>query len=135
MAITKLLRLKESKKGNPAQHLINNIQYICDREKTEGGLWIGGNAGQETATIISTMLRNKKIWNKQDGTQGFHYVISFSPDCQVSEQTASDFADDFVQELLGGEFYYVTAVHNDRHHMHVHITFDSVAMTDGMKYH
>ena len=105
MAITKLLRLKESKKGNPAQHLINNIQYICDREKTEGGLWIGGNAGQETATIISTMLRNKKVWNKQDGTQGFHYVISFSPDCQVSEQTASDFADDFVQELLGGEFY------------------------------
>ena len=135
MAITKLLRLKESKKGNPAQHLINNILYICDREKTDGGLWIGGNAGQETATIISTMLRNKKVWNKQDGTQGFHYVISFSPDCQVSEQTASDFADDFVQELLGGEFYYVTAVHNDRHHMHVHITFDSVAMTDGMKYH
>ena len=64
MAITKLLRLKERKKGNPAQHLINNILCICDREKTEGGLWIGGNAGQETATIISTMLRNKKVWNK-----------------------------------------------------------------------
>ena len=112
MAITKLLRLKESKAGNPAQHLINNIRYICNPEKTEGELWIGGNAGQETATIISTMLRNKKLWNKQDGTQGFHYVISFSPDCQVSEQTASEFADDFVQELLHGEFYYVTAVHN-----------------------
>ena len=135
MAITKLLRLKESKKGNPAQHLINNIRYICDPEKTEGGLWIGGNAGQDTATIISTMIRNKKIWNKPDGSQGFHYVISFSPDCRISEQTASDFADDFVQELLGGKFYYVTAVHNDRHHMHVHITFDSVSMTDGMKYH
>ena len=135
MAITKLLRLKESKKGNPAQHLINNIRYICDPEKTEGGLWIGGNAGQDTATIISTMIRNKKIWNKPDGSQGFHYVISFSPDCRISEQTASEFADDFVQELLGGEFYYVTAVHNDRHHMHVHVTFDSVAMTDGMKYH
>ena len=135
MAITKLLRLKESKKGNPAQHLINNIRYICDPEKTEGGLWIGGNAGQETATIISTMLRNKKIWNKQDGSQGFHYVISFSPDCKIREQTASEFADDFVQELLHGEYYYVTAVHNDRHHIHVHVTFDSVAMTDGMKFH
>ena len=135
MAITKLLRLKESKAGNPAQHLINNIRYICNPEKTEGGLWIGGNAGQETATIISTMLRNKKLWNKQDGTQGFHYVISFSPDCQVSEQTASEFADDFVQELLHGEFYYVTAVHNDRHHIHVHVTFDSVAKTDGIKFH
>ena len=135
MAITKLLRLKESKKGNPAQHLINNIRYICDSEKTEGGLWIGGNAGQDTATIISTMLRNKKDWNKQDGSQGFHYVISFSPDCRITEQTASEFADDFVKELLGGEFYYVTAVHNDRHHMHVHVTFDSVSMTDGMKYH
>ena len=135
MAITRLLRLKESKTGNPAQHLINNIRYICNPDKTEGGLWIGGNAGQEPATIISTMLRNKKVWNKQDGSQGFHYVISFPPDCQISEQTASEFADDFVQELLHGEFYYVTAVHNDRHHMHVHVTFDSVAMTDGMKYH
>lgn len=84
---------------------------------------------------MSTMLRNKKVWSKQDGSQGFHYVISFPPDCRISEQTASEFADDFVRELLGGEFYYVTAVHNDRHHMHVHVTFDSVAMTDGMKYH
>lgn len=135
MAVTKLTRLKESKKGSRAAHLINNIKYICNLEKTEGGLWIGGNAGQDPSTILTTMLQNKRFWNKEDGSQGFHYVIAFPPLCGINEQTASDFARDFVNKLLGDDYYYVTAVHNDQHHMHVHITFDSVSRTDGMKFH
>ena len=135
MAVTKLTRLKESKKGNKAAHLINNIKYICNPEKTEGGLWIGGNAGQEPSTIITTMLRNKQFWNKEDGSQGFHYVIAFPPECVIDEERASAFGRDFVRKLLGDDFYYVTAVHNDQHHMHVHVTFDSVSRTDGMKFH
>ena len=135
MAVTKLTRLKESKKGNKAAHLINNIRYICNPEKTESGLWIGGNAGQDASTILTTMLQNKRFWNKEDGSQAFHYVISFPPDCSIDEQGASDFAQDFVRKLLGEDFYYVTAVHNDQHHMHVHITFDSVSRTDGIKFH
>ena len=92
MAVTKLTRLKESKKGSRAAHLINNIKYICNLEKTEGGLWIGGNAGQDPSTILTTMLQNKRFWNKEDGSQGFHYVIAFPPLCGINEQTASDFA-------------------------------------------
>ena len=36
MAITKLLRLKESAKGNRAAHLKHNLFYICDPDKCGG---------------------------------------------------------------------------------------------------
>lgn len=135
MAITKLLRLKESAKGNKAAHLKHNLFYICDPDKCGGGVWIGGNAGTRPEIIYETMIENKKYWGKEDGSQGFHYVISFPPELHVSEELAYQIAQDFAAELLGDRFYYAFAVHNDQHHMHVHITFDSVSKEDGYKFH
>ena len=89
MAITKLLRLKECSRGNKAQHLKNNIRYILNPEKTQGGLNIGGNAGVTWDWVYETMVENKRYWHKEDGSQGFHYVISFPPEADVSMQTAA----------------------------------------------
>ena len=135
MAVTKLLRLKEAKGKQKAAHLKNNIYYICNPEKCGGGLWIGGNAGTTPEIIYETMLSNKKLWGKEDGSQGFHYVISFPPDLPITEELAYQAAEEFCRELLGERFYYVFAVHNDRPHMHVHVTFDSVSKEDGRKFH
>ena len=135
MAVTKLLRLKEAKGNNKAAHLRHNIFYICNPDKCDGGLWIGGNAGTTPDIIYQTMIGNKQFWGKEDGSQGFHYVISFPPDLSVTEEQAYQIAEDFCRELLNGRFYFVFAVHNDQHHMHVHITFDSVSKEDGFKFH
>ena len=135
MAITKLLRLKESVRGSPAAHLKHNLLYICNLDKCGGGIWIGGNAGMSPEIIFQTMLENKRYWGKEDGSQGFHYVISFPPELSVSEEIAYQIAEDFTKELLGDDYYYAFAVHNDQRHMHVHITFDSVSKTDGYKFH
>lgn len=136
MAITKLLRIKEAKNRSSASaHLKDNIAYICRDDKTEGGLWIGGNAGNTAEAIYKRMIRNKEFWGKTDGSQGFHYVISFSPDSGVTPALASQIAEEFTEELLHGDFYYVTAVHTDTDHLHVHVTFDSVSKTDGYKFH
>lgn len=135
MAITKLLRLKEAVRGSPAAHLKANIYYICNPEKCADGLWIGGNAGTSPEIIYQTMVDNKKFWGKEDGSQGFHYVISFPPEQGITEEPAYEIAEEFARELLGERFYYAFAVHNDQHHMHVHITFDSVSKTDGFKFH
>ena len=119
MAITKLLRLKESPRGSPAAHLKHNLLYICNPDKCAGGTLIGGNAGITPETILqvgpifSDIMANKRLWGKEDGTQGFHYVISFPPELNVSEETACAVAEDFVSELLGDRFYYAYAVHND----------------------
>ena len=135
MAVTKLLRLKESRKGNASAHLKANLFYICNPDKCQGGLYIGGNAGTSPKIIYETMMENKRFFGKTDGSQGFHYVISFPQDLNVSAGLAYQIAEDFAYQLLGDEYYYAFAVHSDQHHMHVHITFDSVSKKDGRKFH
>ena len=135
MAITKLLRIKQVNGSNPAAHLKRNIFYICNPEKTGGGIWIGGNAGTLPENIYNNMVTNKLLWGKQEGSQGFHYVLSFPPYSPVDESLALKIAGEFCEELLGGNFLYCIAVHNDQAHMHAHITFDSVSKTDGYKFH
>ena len=135
MAITKLLRIKETKGTNKAAHLKHNIFYICNPDKTGNGFWIGGNAGSGPEIIYQNMITNKKMWSKEKGTQAFHYVISFPPTLDINEATAYRFAEDFCNELLNDKYLYCFAVHNDQQHLHVHVTFDAVSKTDGRKFH
>lgn len=101
MAVTRLLRIKETKGNNRASHLKKNIFYICRDDKTGNGLWIGGNAGSTPDVIYWTMVENKKFWCKEDGSQAFHYMLSFPPDCGVDEATAFQIVEEFCGELLG----------------------------------
>lgn len=135
MAITRLLRIKETKGKSKSTHLKRNIFYICNPEKTGGGLWIGGNAGCLPDIVYQTMMQNKEFWDKKNGSQGFHYMLSFPPDCGIDEALAYQITEEFCKELLGDNYYHVFAVHNDKEHMHSHITFDSVSKTDGKKFH
>ena len=132
MTVTKLLRIKERKSGDPSGGLKAALRYICNPDKAA---LIGGNAGTSPDHAYAVMKRNKDYWNKPGGSAGFHYVISFPPDCKVDARTAGLVAEDFTQELLGGRYYFTYAVHTDKDHMHVHIVFDSVAVDDGVKYH
>ena len=135
MAITKLLRLKERKSGNRAGHLKHNLCYICRPEKTMQGTYIGGTAGHTWEMAYRSMLRNKAYWEKEDGTQGFHYVISFPPDERITPGQCLAFAEEFAAELLREDYLYLIAVHNDTGHLHAHVTFDSVGVTTGKKFH
>ena len=135
MAITKLLRIKETKRGSRSSHLKNNLAYICNPEKTSGGCWVGGNAGTTPEIIYRTMMMNKNYRGKEGGTQGFHYVISFPPELNIDESMAYRITEEFCEGLLGDSFYYCITVHNDKEHLHTHITFDSVSKTDGYKFH
>ena len=135
MAITKLLRIKETRGASKSSHLKNNIFYICNPEKTSGGCWIGGNAGTTPEIIYKTMMMNKNYWRKENGTQAFHYVLSFPPDLNIDEAAIYKITEEFCKELLGDSFYYCIAVHNDKDHMHAHVTFDSVSKVDGYKFH
>ena len=132
MAVTKLLRIKERKSGDPSGGLKAALRYICNPKKAA---LIGGNAGSTPDHAYEVMKRNKGYWNKPGGSEGFHYVISFPPDCRVDVKTAALVAEDFSRELLGDRYYFTYAVHTDKDHMHVHIVFDSVAIDDGVKYH
>ena len=132
MAVTKLIRIKERKSGDPGGGLHAALRYILNPKKAE---LAGGSAGTNADAAYSVMKRNKEYWNKSDGSQGFHYIISVPPSCRTVAGTLARVAEDFARELLGERYYYTYAVHTDHAHLHVHVVFDSVSMEDGIKFH
>lgn len=137
MAITHLMHMKESP-GIPHTHLKNAINYILDVKhdgaKTNYGEYVGGNAGLEHTEILQNFLETKKDFQKPDGRQGYHFVISFAKG-ETDAETAYSVIEKFCEEYLGDAYDYVFAVHTDKEHMHGHIIFNSVSRISGYKYH
>lgn len=133
MAVTVLKNIKETKKGNPSQHLKNAIKYIMNPKKTEGGLWCGGNCGTDEGEIYNNMVATKTEYGKRWGRQGYHFVISFPPG-EADEELTYKIGKEFCEKYLGSGYDYCFAVHNDQEHMHCHIVFNSVNRISGYKY-
>lgn len=137
MAITHLMHMKESP-GIPHTHLRNAIDYILDVKnggaKTNYGEYVGGNSGLDHTEILQNFLETKKEFEKMDGRQGYHFVISFAKG-ETDAKTAYNVIEKFCEEYLGDAYDYVFAVHTDKEHMHGHIIFNSVSRISGYKYH
>ncbi len=133
MAITKILNIKESKGRNPASHLENALQYIQNPDKTEECVLVGSiNCLPDTA--FEQMVETKNIFHKIGNRQGYHVIISFSPEEKVTEEQAMYVLEHFAKDVLGDDYEAVFAVHTDREHMHGHLIWNSVSVTTGKKY-
>ena len=133
MAITKILNIKESEGRNPASHLKNALEYIQNPDKTEECVLVGGiNCLPDTA--FEQMEETKNIFHKTGKRQGYHVIISFSPEEKVTAEQAMYVLEHFAKDVLGDDYEVVYAVHTDREHMHGHLIWNSVSMTTGRKY-
>ena len=133
MAITKILNIKESEGRNPASHLKNALEYIQNPNKTEECVLVGGiNCLPDTA--FEQMEETKNIFHKTGKRQGYHVIISFSPEEKVTAEQAMYVLEHFAKDVLGDDYEVVYAVHTDREHMHGHLIWNSVSMTTGKKY-
>ena len=133
MAIPKILNIKESEGRNPASHLKNALEYIQNPNKTEECVLVGGiNCLPDTA--FEQMEETKNIFHKTGKRQGYHVIISFSPEEKVTAEQAMYVLEHFAKDVLGDDYEAVYAVHTDREHMHGHLIWNSVSMTIGKKY-
>ena len=133
MAITKILNIMESKGRNPASHLKNALEYIQNPDKTEECVLVGGiNCLPDTA--FEQMEETKNIFHKTGKRQGYHVIISFSPEEKVTAEQAMYVLEHFAKDVLGDDYEAVYAVHTDREHMHGHLIWNSVSITTGKKY-
>ena len=133
MTITKILNIKESEGRNPASHLKNALEYIQNPDKTEECILVGGiNCLPDTA--FEQMEETKNIFHKTGKRQGYHVIISFSPEEKVTAEQAMYVLEHFAKDVLGDDYEAVYAVHTDREHMHGHLIWNSVSMTTGKKY-
>ena len=133
MAITKILNIMESEGRNPASHLKNALEYIQNPDKTEECVLVGGiNCLPDTA--FEQMEETKNIFHKTGKRQGYHVIISFSPEEKVTAEQAMYVLEHFAKDVLSDDYEAVYAVHTDREHMHGHLIWNSVSMTTGKKY-
>ena len=133
MAITKILNIMESEGRNPASHLKNALEYIQNPDKTEECVLMGSiNCLPDTA--FKQMEETKNIFHKNSKRQGYHVIISFSPEEKVTAEQAMYVLEHFAKDVLGDDYEAVYAVHTDREHMHGHLIWNSVSMTTGKKY-
>ena len=133
MAITKILNIKESEGRNPASHLKNALEYIQNPDKTEECVLVGSiNCLPDTA--FEQMEETKNIFHKTGKRQGYHVIISFSPEEKVTAEQAMYVLEHFAKDVLGNDYEVVYAVHTDREHIHGHLIWNSVSMTTGKKY-
>ena len=133
MAITKILNIQESDGRNPASHLKNALEYIQNTDKTEECILVGSiNCLPDTA--FEQMEETKNIFHKTGKRQGYHVIISFSPEEKVTAEQAMYVLEHFAKDVLGNDYEAVYAVHTDREHMHGHLIWNSVSMTTGKKY-
>ena len=133
MAITKILNIKESKGRNPASHLENALQYIQNPDKTEECVLVGSiNCLPDTA--FEQMEETKNIFHKTGNRQGYHVILSFSPEEKVTAEQAMYVLEHFAKDVLGDDYETVFAVHTDREHIHGHLIWNSVSVTTGKKY-
>ena len=133
MAITKILNIMESEGRNPASHLKNALEYIQNPDKTEECVLVGGiNCLPDTA--FEQMEETKNIFHNTGKRQGYHVIISFSPEEKVTAEQAMYVLEHFAKDVLGDDYEAVYAVHTNREHMHGHLIWNSVSMTTGKKY-
>ena len=133
MAITKILNIQESDGRNPASHLKNALEYIQNPDKTEECVLVGSiNCLPDMA--FEQMEETKNIFHKTGKRQGYHVIISFSPEEKVTAEQAMYVLEHFAKDVLGNDYEAVYAVHTDREHMHGHLIWNSVSMTTGKKY-
>lgn len=139
MAISKLMHMKETA-GNPARHLKRAIEYIMNPEKTKNRQYVGINHALHLKEIseeqiYDRMIYTKRLFGKEWGRQGYHFVISFAKEDDITPEDAMHIIDEIQQEYLKDSYECVYAIHTNTEHLHGHLIFNSVDRYQGMKYH
>lgn len=135
MGTLKMLHMKACKGRNKARHLKNALEYIYNPKDTNrvSEKWMGGNCGQNAKEIYENMIRWKKICGKEEGRQGYHYILTFAKG-ELDEELAHRVTQEFCDAFFKNEYQYTFVLHNDKEHLHSHIIFNSLDM-NGNKYH
>lgn len=127
-----MLNEKKASRSQNADSLQQAVDYALNKEKTEQDLFCS-SIGCTLETAFADMCRVKQMWHKEGGVQGFHLVQSFAAG-EVTPELACQIGQEFAEQLLGGRFQAVVATHLNTGHLHNHIVWNSVSMTDGKKY-
>ncbi len=107
------------------------LDYVQNKEKTLDSLISGINCTPMTAQDEFEVV--KKQFRKTDGRTYYHIVQAFSPEDELSFETAHEIGLKFAEYFTG--FQAVVVTHMNTEHKHNHIVLNSVNYQTGKKFH
>ena len=133
MTVMATVNLIQSKRSQSKAGLAFILSYCKRESKTVYGdkKLIGGvNCVAESA--YHEMLSTKIRYGKTDGRMFYHMVQSFSPEENITPETAHEIALKFAEEQFP-EYEVLVATHTDKAHIHSHFVINSVSCENGYK--
>lgn len=109
------------------------VKYICNYEKTEDGTLITSYKCTERFADHEFHDIEAKARKVKKPRIGYHMIISFSPEDEITASKALELGKKIVDEYTGGKYQYVLSVHTDQKHIHVHCVMNSVSIHDYKK--
>ncbi len=132
MALVKFIR---SSRAQSTGGLWGTLDYCCRRSKTEyEGRQLVSGINCVPKSAYREFMNTKELYGKKDGRMFYQMLQSFSPDENLTPETAHEIAIRFAQEQFPG-YEVVVATHTDTNHIHSHFVINSVSMDTGLKYH
>ena len=121
------------------------LRYVLNPDKTEGLLYTSALnclCDPDEAYLDMKMIYENYSGKSYEGStlkgvknpvKAIHYIQSFSPDENITPETAHKIAKAFVKKTFGDDVQVIIATHCDKAHVHSHIVINSYSVT-GRKY-
>ena len=130
MATVNLIQSKRSQSKTGLKFILSyckrDSKTVCGDKKLIGGV----NCVAESA--YHEMLSTKMQYGKTDGRMFYHLVQSFSPEENITPETAHEIALKFAEREFP-EYEVLVATHTDKAHTHSHFIINSVNCENGYK--
>ena len=122
----------------PGKSIKTAINYAAKDAKKEKDdtLFFGINCADNPAIATYQMAKTKELYNKTDGRQYKHYVLSFA-EGEISKENAKTYAKELATQCFGDRFEVACGIHinSTGGKIHAHFVVNSVSFVDGKKLH
>lgn len=127
------VNLIQSKRSQSRAGLAFILSYCKRENKTmHSGKKLTGGINCIAESAYHEMIFTKMRYGKANGRMFYHLVQSFSPDENISPETAHEIALKFAEREFGN-YEVLVATHTDKAHIHSHFIVNSVSCENGCK--
>lgn len=122
----------------PGKSIKTAINYAAKDAKKEKDdtLFFGINCADNPAIATYQMAKTKELYNKTDGRQYKHYVLSFA-EGEISKDSAKTYAKELAEKCFGDRYEVAVGIHINSKggKIHAHFIVNSVSFVNGKKLH
>lgn len=101
------------------------IEYILDEKNDGEKVAVASAINCNVETALSEFIRTQKMFDMQGNRVAYHIIQSFSPKDNITPKQANEIGKRLCEELYS-DFQCVISTHNDRGHLHNHISLNAI---------